>query len=400
MKLERIEAIISTGLPGLYRVIVFLAIQITFNSSQLGNIASSFTTAQILGFFSAIGWSSILLTRLPRLSSKEQKNEELNRILIMALATALLIVIILVQLALLTGNLYGAFEISSLLIGWTVYQIPRHYLIAEKLYRKAIFLDILLLSITTLSISISTSEIGVVASISSSLAICGAALYFHLQKGAFGNITKLKFEKIGLEFGLANFITGGIALSIIPASKAFSDPEVTGLLSLFLSISSISWLIPRALSLNNLPALTIELNERKHSSLILQELKRQITTANIATTIACIFLIALFYLYSPGGKSTTFLVLSSILTLQGTLTTQSIINSNILMCLEKSKSSLKISGITFVIYITLSILAVSTLPKEHKITGIVLALTISTAIRLIHLGKISGKLLCQQPFST
>jgi len=396
MKIEKLEAIISTGLPGAYRVLVFLAIQTLFSVGYLGNIASWFTTAQILGFFTAIGWSSLILTRIPRLKEKREKNIELNKLIISAAITTLLIIISLSIILILAKKTDQILGISILLIGWTIYQIPRHYLIAEKKYRKAIAFDLALLVSTIALISIAQNERDISFAISGSLLFIGLTLYLTLQAGSFGKITNLNLDLRGIEFGLSNFLTGGVSLSIIPIANVLEGKELTGSISLFLSISSISLLIPRALSLNNLPGLTIELNKKERGLRELKDLKLKITQSNILISLLSLPLAIGVYLISKNENLfTTFLIIASILILQSAISTQSIISSNVLMCLEKSKDSLKINAISFLIYATTSLLSVMFLPPSYKLIGVCIALVISTSVRLVQLNKHSRKLLCQ-----
>src|SRR5258708_2047077 len=48
-----------------YRVITFFAVQHIYSLAELGHTASSMAIAQMLGFFTAIGWAALVLVRVP-----------------------------------------------------------------------------------------------------------------------------------------------------------------------------------------------------------------------------------------------------------------------------------------------------------------------------------------------
>ncbi len=47
---QKLEAIIATGMPGGFKVIIFFLIQALYGTEILGNIASWFSLAQILAY--------------------------------------------------------------------------------------------------------------------------------------------------------------------------------------------------------------------------------------------------------------------------------------------------------------------------------------------------------------
>lgn len=67
------EAIVATGMPGLYRVVAFIGIQRIYSLSDLGKTASAFSVAQILAFFTAIGWASLILVRIPAVEDQTKR---------------------------------------------------------------------------------------------------------------------------------------------------------------------------------------------------------------------------------------------------------------------------------------------------------------------------------------
>jgi hypothetical protein len=136
------EAIVATGMPGLYRVIAFMGVQKIYSLGELGHAASAFSIAQILAFFTAIGWASLILVRVPTASDREERVGRFYELLRMGGASVVLIGAgVLLWARFFARNISGL-EIVAILVGWTLYQLTRHYFLAQRQYRRVIVYDV------------------------------------------------------------------------------------------------------------------------------------------------------------------------------------------------------------------------------------------------------------------
>lgn len=81
------EALVATGMPGAYKVFLFLLVQYFYGMDALGDIASWLSLAQIIGCFTAIGWSTLMLVRVAKAVTVKEQVETLYRLLVMSVIT-------------------------------------------------------------------------------------------------------------------------------------------------------------------------------------------------------------------------------------------------------------------------------------------------------------------------
>ncbi len=124
---SKVEAIIATGLPGGYKVLLFLTLQYVFGIGVLGNIASWFSIAQIISYFSAIGWCTLVLVRVSKLELTKDRVTEFNKLACMSFISLTAITILMLLVGEIMGISDEIYSIIFILIGWSTYQLPRHY---------------------------------------------------------------------------------------------------------------------------------------------------------------------------------------------------------------------------------------------------------------------------------
>lgn len=333
----------ATGMPGAYKLLIFFLLQEIYGLPLLGNIASWLSIAQIIGFFTAIGWSSLILVRVAKCLTQQERVTAFNRLAMMSGITLVLCIAATMLIGSLIGKGFIAAQISCWLIAWTAYQLPRHYFVALKKYRKALCLDAVLigLSICTLLLANSaTVSIG----LSFSMAVAGLTAYFVIQRGSKAWVSGVKYEMKGLEFGLVNFLSGGISLSLIPLAAHLEGEALAGILSLFISVTGIALLVPRAVALNQLPKIAKVIHDSKAVVQHIKVLFRQISISNVITTVACLVVASVMLSQTPTVVVANELMpIFILIILQSTLTTQALIYSNVLMAMEDSRYSLKIN---------------------------------------------------------
>lgn len=341
--LNKLEALAATGMPGAYKVIIFFLIQYVHGLHSLGSIASWQAIAQILGFFTAIGWSSLILVRVSKAETHEARIKNLNHLTVMSGLTLFAFIIGTQLIGVFTGNHEDSTQISYWLAGWTLYQLPRHYFIALKKYRSTLLLDTSIIILSTLSIfAAPTEKLSLLLSLS--LIACSLTAFLLIQIGTKPSPIKINYDLKGLEFGFANFLSGGITISLIPLASHFEGDILSGIISIFISISSIALLIPRAISLNQLPTITQSINDPKKLATQTLPMRRHISLSNLCTSIFCLATAAVILLQlSEEADHFQLALIFLAITIQNTLSTQGLVEANILMAKERSRTLLKIN---------------------------------------------------------
>lgn len=379
---QKLEVLLATGMPGAYKVFIFFLIQYIYNIKTLGTIASWQSVAQIIGFFTAIGWSALILVRVAKADTTKERVEIFNRLSFMSAMTLIACCSGVLIFGTIFKNTIDSLQIVYWITAWTLYQVPRHYMIALREYRKAIALDIAVIGLSTCSILIVSAE---TASIWLALSMSSAGLiaFLLIQKGSNADKTNLfGYEIKGLEFGLVNFLSGGISLSLIPLAAILENEAFVGVLSLFISTMGIALLIPRAISLNQLPKLAKIIDSPETLKKHLTLMHRQINLSNMLTSLVCLAIACTIISKMASTLSLTNVALAFILIIfQNALSTQGMINSNILACMERSRNLLKINITTSIVFFTSTAL-IMWKPTVHAFIYICLITVMLTIYRL------------------
>jgi len=377
-------------MPGAYKVIIYFLIQKLHSFSTLGLIASWQTTAQILGYFTAIGWSSLILVRVSKASSSIERIRIFNNLTTNSIITLIPFFILIKTTILLLGWHQNSFQISLWLAAWTIYQTSRHYFIATKEYRKALYLDTAIISLSAVTTFAPEKYLSTLLALS--MLLCGVITSYIIQNRKIAPMLPICYEMKGLEFGLSNFLSGGIGLSFIPLAAWFEGKEFAGILSLFLSLAGIALLLPRAISLNHIPRISRALENKASLPIALRHLRKQITQSNIITTLACLLISStILYCHPQLPHPTQTVIIFILIIFQNFLSNQCLVDANLLMINEKSKTLLKINSYSSIIFFSSTTL-LHILNIENPFLHLCAITTTISAYRLYQTKRLAGKL--------
>jgi glycosyltransferase involved in cell wall biosynthesis len=342
--LRKGEAIIVTGMPGLYRILAFLLIQHLYTLDGLGSAASAYSAAQMLSYFTAIGWAGLVLVRVPAARDAGEALREFYRLVMMATISFFVICAgVLGTLPFLKTDVSGV-DIVAVLAGWSLYQLARHYFLSGRAYRRIIAYDVVLLVLSA-SLLIAFRRTGLAAAVPLGIALTGTAILMLANAGPPPRPVVLgRFEPKGLEFGLTNFLSGGMALSLIPIANFSKGAAFAGVISLMASICAISALIPRAISLYRLPEMSKLAGSGVSLVSVTSRMNREIRTACVATFLVNAAIVAgIAYIDAPRQEFDYLLVCGLIMAAQGSISMLSMAHSNVLMARELGKESARIN---------------------------------------------------------
>lgn len=379
--LKKLEPVIATGMPGAYKVLIFFLIQHFYSIEALGNIASWQSTAQIIGYFTAIGWASLVLVRVAKADTLKDRVEAFNRLFQMSLITLSICCFCIFSIGVLFDKTNESIQIIYWTIAWTFYQMPRHYLIALRAYRKAVALDASVIILSTIAILI--SPVGAASLwLTLSMLAAGFVTFILIQHKSNSRKFYWNYETKGLEFGLVNFLGGGVSLSLIPLAAILESEAFVGVLSIFISTMGIALLIPRAISIHQLPKLSKMVDTPAILATHISRMRSQITLSNILTSIICLTIGGIIILRAPETLQPIYIAITFLLIIsQNTLSTQGLIDANILICKEKSRSLLKINVITSTAFLII-VAAITWRPINHAFIYICLTTALLNIYRL------------------
>jgi O-antigen/teichoic acid export membrane protein len=357
--LSRAEPLICTGMPGAYRIASFFAIQHTYSISELGRVASNMAVAQMAGFFTAIGWATLILVRISSAQTRKAANEQFFQILWMSLLTTAFISACLLTARKLVTIPFEPLETIGLLWGWTLYQIARHYFVAQKWYRGAICFDVVL-TLASCGAAFLARDGALTPSGILAIAMASVGILMLPWIGFPDKIVSLgSFEKKGLEFGLANLVSGGMTLVLTPLASTLCGSNFAGVFSLVSSASAIGALVPRAISLTQIPVLSKLRAKNESFDAAISVMRRQIYQANYLILLfnICISVGLVLYKVEPGRARVILLAAALLLALVSLISSSSVTHANVLMVFERSGIGLKISAITTAIFAVICVSA-------------------------------------------
>ncbi|SPB14045.1 hypothetical protein NOV72_01294 [Caballeronia novacaledonica] len=353
---RRLDAILATGLPGLYRVIAFFGVQKLYSLGDLGRTGVAFSIAQSLAFFTAIGWAGLILVRVPAApdhASRVQRFYELAFMGIMTLGVCSAMIAIVGRLHQFD---FPVLETVVILIGWTIYQLARHYFLSYRDYRFIVLSDVVLLLITFLSI-FGFRKINAVAGLPLAFSLALSGLLMLARIGRPRKFEVPRYDPKGLEFGFTNFLSGGIALSLVPIASYTDGVRFAGLMSLIGSICAISALIPRAITMYRLPELSriAAAGESLHD--LTRRTNRAIQFASIAAFVGnAVFIAAICYRNTTAGEFFNAFKCGLAISAIGCISMSSMAHSSVLMVREASRSAVLINLIACGAYIGTTLL--------------------------------------------
>lgn len=236
-----------------------------------------------------------------------------------------------------------AIQTSIWLAAWTFYQVPRHRFIALKQYQTILCVDaaISLLSVAFIALSDPTNLSEGIASI---MLVGGLFLLLVIEISAKPSFKRIQMEPKGLEFGLMNFLGGGIMLSLVPLAAYFEGQEFAGAASMFMSIAAMALLIPRAISISSITTTSKLIDSpiklREQTNIIRKKIKiSSIAAATISALSGAVIITNHIHLVFWPNLAAAF----ALIILQNFFSTFGLAEANILTAKEESRTLLKIN---------------------------------------------------------
>ena len=255
--LQRFEVLAVTAAPGGQRLLHFALVQAVCGTEALGRFANDLSIAMMLGLFSAVGWSALVLARVPVAAAGHSAAVMLG----LARGAGLFTLLACLGLPLLAwgGWVFEPGWTALLLAGWTAYTLARHYGLALACYRRLLVLETVLVALLLAGLGLfGTGRPWLAyAALAVPTALFGAVALALLALRARGGDTRLPAGSLrtASEQAALNFVSGGMSMVLVPCTVQVAGAAYGGLVALIGSLTSVLLLFPRALSFNALPAL-------------------------------------------------------------------------------------------------------------------------------------------------
>lgn len=262
-----------TGAPGAIKLISIFIIEKIAGTEELGIILSDFSIVNLLAYFTAIGFSSILLAR----SSSSLNVHELFGIMVgflyaslPFLACGFLVIFFLYEIGILTYSLSAALFLS----GFTVYQFIRHGFMGQQSYGKIATIEIVIFCSTILT-GAYVYKVGNNFPLVLWLPLVFVSVVWVLYWLVVSINNSRKFlihqkniVKNSSYFGMANFLSGGMYLLIVPIAMKYESSYYAALIGVLVNLTAISMLVSRALTNLYLPKIARAKSENSYEEVV------------------------------------------------------------------------------------------------------------------------------------
>lgn len=256
----RLLGLVATALPGVQALVTLWLVARFADLKTVGQVAGDIGVANFLGFFTAIGWSALLLVRLPRLRPARQA-----QLWLAILPRAALQWLLALPLLWLLGRfgVLASWEGAALyLVGWSGYQLARHFALANRAFGWLVAGECACIGAAAAGIALSDrSAFQVLLCLAAPaavwlLAFAGWAVWYCRGCGIRCRIPVRSGWKVSQAMGLTNAMSGGTATLLPPLVRTACGDLYSGMLGAVLAMLKVLLLFPRALSFQELAPLT------------------------------------------------------------------------------------------------------------------------------------------------
>lgn len=361
MDTHRIKSLLVTGIPGLQKILTLSFIGIFYGLETVGLYVNDTFIIQIVCMFSSLNWCTILLVDINKYPSR-LRTKFYSKITFYCLVysfIAVLLIFILHQLTLIV-DFWGS---AVYLVLFGVYQLWRHYCISQYKYSYSIFLDLVVM-VFSFFMAIGGGIYGFSPVLMMAIGFVIPILVFYINDkppillsiSFFTGKINRTFQKRSWQIAVANFSTGSIPLFIAPLSYNVLSSEYTAIIGLFNNIANIILLVPRAISLNMVPKISLDYRNKTVMTTYKKFRKTIYLFLSISFIVIVVFFVALYALRNVEILSPLFeqkgLYLICFLMLLATLASQTVLPiSNLLMVLRREAFLLRANIISILIFV-------------------------------------------------
>lgn len=329
--IHRLLVLINTGMPGLQKLIIFIVAERILTRQMLGEFSSDYALVQLISLVSVVGWCGLILSRVPKLEIVAGKRYVYTILkysfFYYAGAVVLIGVLSFFNIA------YNAVDISIFLFSWTLYQLLRHFAIAQKRHLIITIADFIALSVVVLLMWFS---IRAFVALSISFIIGGVILGFR-QLEVNSSKVKRQDQKKAFEFAISNFMGSFGVMGLPVLVSATDNTGIAGVIGYTLSMIIALQLLTRSLAFIYIPEMASAAGSHKIDVVY----KKFIKNNALCTLLSALFMV---FVYAVITRYSLVSVLESeesfwvymLLLISGSTASLTVPLQNYLMAIERS----------------------------------------------------------------
>lgn len=251
LDIAKLLLLLVVGFPGVSKIIFAFIIKYYGGIELIGVYANDLNVASIIGTVPALGFSAVLMNRIPN-------SDGFNKKIIFGKVLALTFIVIAVSIPLIVflKKLDIIIDLKAVVVyltGFSLYQLVRHNLIAEKKYLNIIILESLIVIVVTSAFLFQVDNPLFYHGVAL-LSIFGVVI-IPLVKFNKHSVQCLSEFKSGMGFGFSNLSSSFLALLSVPLANQLLGVIYAGMLGIINPIINVALLIPRSLSSYYIPLL-------------------------------------------------------------------------------------------------------------------------------------------------
>ncbi|MEY8197662.1 MAG: hypothetical protein RPS47_00290 [Colwellia sp.] len=251
--LKKLMLLVSVGTPGIFRIAILFTLTQLYTMDMVGVVVYKWAIISTISLLTVDGLGALISSRLPK-----AENKVMGVTVIAKQFSNGLTLLCLLLLVWLIADPEFSYHDAIFAVSWLVYGMCRRILITTGEYLYLLMLEgvSMLVALSLLFVfknEITNSNVSLIFTPLGFFSICLLALLY--GRTLFPSI-KPSFELIGIKFGFANLLSGGVGLALIPVIRTVYGDEWVGYLGLVLSILNVIFLAPRTMAQFHIPRMS------------------------------------------------------------------------------------------------------------------------------------------------
>lgn len=269
--MKYILPIICTGFPGLQKLILISLCISLIGAESAGIYSREISLIYFISLLTSIGYGASLLKKIPIITGLSKKKKYVGELIFSTISFSFIVYVagLIVQYSLTITIYHFPFLSLIMLLSNNIYQIIRHYYLADRSYISLISLDIIYTFLIVLSLFF--KELDLYYKIASITSFLFVFIYVLVKFGWPRWSSKTTFDIESYKFSLNTLVSGGIPTLIPVFFSLIVSNDKVAVIALFMSVISIFSLFPRAMINYLLPVISKTYGENESALFELME---------------------------------------------------------------------------------------------------------------------------------
>lgn len=250
---KKLMLLVSVGTPGIFRIAILFTITQLYTMDMVGIVVYKWAIISIISMLTVDGLGSLISSRLPKSDNKGMS----ITIIAKQLSNGFTLLFCLLFIWFIADSEFSYHD-AIFAVSWLAYGMCRRILITIGEYLYLLLLESVSMFVVLCILIIFKNEIisTNVSLIFTPLGIFSIFLLSILYGRTLFSSIRPSFEMVGVKFGFANLLSGGVGLALIPIIRTVYGDEWVGYLGLVLSVLNVIFLAPRTMAQFYIPRMS------------------------------------------------------------------------------------------------------------------------------------------------